>query len=193
MDCQPQQIEQILKTSDPVTLVCDLHLTKNQSVTKDLIISTSGITVSCDGGTLNNVFIRSPATNGVYSKISNITLRGCTIKGGIRISGHSVNGQGAVNVTDSQTNPDHTYYTQSVAPTSVMLDRIWFTPNGQIPLYLSPGVNGVTVQNSTLGGTSNSVAIYMDAESGKNVIRNNAISTKTKRELFAIDGSAKML
>jgi hypothetical protein len=45
--------------------------------------------------------------------------------------------------------------------------------------------------DSTINGRSDSAAIYLDAESGSNIIRNNTINiTNAPREIIAIDGSA---
>ena len=194
MDCTPQQIEQFQKSATHINLECNLLMQKLNTIIRDIIISKNNLVVDCRGGTINRLNIVSPLVNGAYQPVNGVTVRNCIVKSGIRISGHSINGEGAVNVSDSHTNPNHTAYSQSVAPNNILLDHISFTPNGSIPLYLSPGVHDVTVQNSTFSGTSGSVVIYMDAESGFNKILNNAIGTKTsRRELIAIDGSANNL
>lgn len=169
-------------------------LARGKDIKVSIVINQNNTKIDCKGGSLNWLFILSPLVQKEYVPVTNVVIRNCVIKSGIRISGHSTNGEGAVNVSDSRTNPNHTAYTQSVAPNNILLDHIFFTPNGSLPLYLSPGVYDVTVQNSTFGGSSNSVAIYMDAESGFNKILNNTIGTKTKfRELIAVDGSANNL
>jgi hypothetical protein len=62
---------------------------------------------------------------------------------------------------------------------------------GRIPLYLGPGTTRLTMYDSTIKGRSDSVALYLDAESGFNIIRNNTFDiTSASREIIAVDGSA---
>jgi hypothetical protein len=52
-------------------------------------------------------------------------------------------------------------------------------------------VTYLSLLNSTLAGHSNGAAIYLEAESGHNLIKNNRIDvTTSSRELLAVDGSA---
>lgn len=46
---------------------------------------------------------------------------------------------------------------------------------------------GIAIRNCRIFG---SIAIYLDAESGKNIIEGNDINIQTGREIIAIDGSA---
>jgi parallel beta-helix repeat protein len=62
---------------------------------------------------------------------------------------------------------------------------------GPTPLYVGPGVTGLILQSSILEGQTNTVAIYLDAESAHSQIIDNTFSITTRRrELIAIDGSA---
>ena len=78
---------------------------------------------------------------------------------------------------------------QKAAPSGITLSGLKIKADGKIPLILGPGVSDVTLQNSSISGTSQSVAIYLDAESANNVIANNIFDLKADRELIAVDGS----
>ena len=101
----------------------------------------------------------------------------------------AANGEGAA-LRDSSRRSGHTERAQAAAPTNIMLDTLTLLGQGRIPLYLAPGVTGVTLQNSHVGGRSNSVAVYLDAESANNTLQHNLIDSRSARELVAIDGSA---
>ncbi len=62
---------------------------------------------------------------------------------------------------------------------------------GSIPLYVGPGVTRLSLTHSTLSGRSDATALYLDAESADNRIENNVIAVGTRREVVAIDGSAR--
>ena len=85
---------------------------------------------------------------------------------------------------------NHTGRLQAAAPTSVRLEDVTITGTGSIPLYVGPGVTGLTLTGSRLDGRSVSTAIYLDAESGLNVLSDNIIAVRTGREIIAVDGSA---
>lgn len=95
-------------------------------------------------------------------------------------------------VTRSSYEAGHTERTQQNAPSQILIDRVEITGYQRIPIYLSPGVNHVTISNSKIIGKSNAVAIYMDAESGFNSLIDSTIKVQTGqgRELIALDGSA---
>jgi len=127
--------------------------------------------------------------NGNWLVPENIVIKNFKIKGSVRIVGLGVNGEAEL-VRKSSYNKNHTEYSQSVAPKNIVFDNITIEANKRIPFYIAPGCSNITLQNSILEGWSEATAIYMCCESARNVITNNVIRTKTKREAIAIDGSA---
>lgn len=86
--------------------------------------------------------------------------------------------------------PGLTEKAQAAAPTGITLSNIRVTGTGSIPIYIEPGVTRVTLEGSRIDGTSKSTAIYLDAESGNHLIKNNKFGSVNQREVIAIDGSA---
>lgn len=120
----------------------------------------------------------------------NITIKNFVIKGGsVRIIGLGINGEGEL-VRESSKNKNHTEYAQSVAPKNIVFDNLKIEANVRTPFYVAPGCTNITLQNSELTGQTDSVSIYLCCESANNMIKNNIIKTKTKREAIAVDGSA---
>ena len=121
---------------------------------------------------------------------SDITIRRCKINGSIRTIGLGRNGEAAA-VKESSIKPGHTARAQAAAPRNTKLYGLTITGHGRTPLYLGPGTTNLILVDSTINGRSDSAAIYLDAESGSNIIRNNTINiTGAPREIIAIDGSA---
>ncbi len=184
-----------------VEIDCSATLPPNTVVRKSLRFSgpaASGVTFDCQGGRIepatdssqpDSVLIQSQWRQGQWQRPQNITLRRCTIQGSLRIQGMAANGEGAA-LRDSSLRNGHTERAQAAAPANIMLDTLTLLGQGRIPLYLAPGVTGVTLQNSHVGGRSNSVAVYLDAESANNTLQHNLIDSRSARELVAIDGSA---
>ncbi len=194
------------RESSSIELRCDLTLDAADVITRQILISgemASGAVLDCKGGTLDGsrgtpnfgkptILIRSvPDRNGGWSVPKAVHIRNCVIKGAIRIQGLGTNGQ-AKAVKQSSLTPAHTVRAQASAPARVTLDRLTFRADGRIPLYLGPGVTGLTLGGSTFTGTSNGTAVYLDAESAGNTLSANTFAVKTKsREQIAIDGSAR--
>jgi hypothetical protein len=121
---------------------------------------------------------------------SDITIKHCKINGSIRTIGLGRNGE-ASGVKESSIRSGHTARAQAAAPRNVALYDLTITGHGRIPLYLAPGTTSTSLVNSTINGRSDSVAIYLDAESANNTIRHNNINISgASREIIAIDGSA---
>jgi hypothetical protein len=121
---------------------------------------------------------------------TNVTIKNCKINGSIRIAGLGFNGE-APGVKISSKEPGHTERAQAVAPNQINLYNLTITGKGRIPLYIAPGVTKVSLVDSTINGRSDSVALYLDAESGFNIVRNNTFDiTGASREIIAVDGSA---
>ncbi|WP_430911307.1 right-handed parallel beta-helix repeat-containing protein [Methylobacterium sp. sgz302541] len=194
---------------ESVRLACSLRLSEGEHVTKRILLegaSASGVAIDCNGARIGRsspppafgqfaIEIRSggprPGRDGepVWERPSDIAIRGCAIDGHIRIWGMGLNGQGEA-VKASSHRPGHTERAQAAAPTRIAITDSTLTALGGIPLYLGPGVTQVTLQGSRLRGRSSSVAVYLDAESARNVIDGNDIDVETGRETVAVDGSA---
>jgi parallel beta-helix repeat protein len=71
-----------------------------------------------------------------------------------------------------------------------LLEDLKIEADHRIPLYLGPGVTGVTVRNCTFAGWSASTTVYLDAESGGNRIEGCTFNVRSGREVMAVDGSA---
>jgi len=120
----------------------------------------------------------------------NVTIKRCKINGSIRTIGLGHNGE-ALGVKESSVTLGHTARAQAAAPKGTVLYALTITGHGRIPLYLGPGTTRLTMSDSTINGRSDSVALYLDAESGSNIIRNNIFAlTSSSREVIALDGSA---
>ena len=142
-------------------------------------------TIDCNGGTYNKGKVAE-----LQILADNITIKRCKINGSIRTIGLGRNGE-APGVKASSVKAGHTERAQAAAPKNTVLYAVTITGHGRIPLYLGPGTTRLTMYDSTIKGRSDSVALYLDAESGFNIIRNNTIDiTSASREIIALDGSA---
>lgn len=208
--CGDSKIAEILapatEASSNVVINCSVTLPKGQSISKRVLFrgaASSGVLFDCNGSTLNEAGVNSgkdmiqvlsqkTQKNGetAWSRPSDITIRNCTVLGSVRIYGMATNGEGA-DLRASSVAEGHTERARAAAPTRITLEKIKIQGSSRIPLYIAPGVTYTTLTNSNISGRSSSVAIYLDAESGYNLIKNNSIHTDTdKRELIAVDGSA---
>lgn len=192
---------------DTVALTCSVRLRPGDRVERRILLegaAASGVEVDCNGATLGRpapapkfnefaVEIRSrrpdPSVER-WERPVGVTLRDCTILGNVRVWGMGMNGQGEA-VRSSSHRLGHTERAQAAAPTEVRILGSRLTALGSIPLYLGPGVTGLTLSGSTLSGKSGSVALYLDAESADNVITDNVFAVETGREAVALDGSAR--
>ena len=143
------------------------------------------ITIDCEGGAYNKGKVTE-----LQILADNVTIKRCKINGSIRTIGLGNNGE-APGVKTSSVKAGHTERAQAVAPKGTVLYAVTITGQGRIPLYLGPGTTRLTMYDSTIKGRSDSVALYLDAESGINIIRNNTFDiTSASREIIAVDGSA---
>jgi len=141
--------------------------------------------IDCEGKAFNKGKITE-----LQITASNVTIRRCKINGSIRTIGLGHNGE-APGVKASSTRLGHTERAQAAAPKNTVLYDLTITGHGRIPLYLGPGTTRLTMYDSTIKGRSDSVALYLDAESGFNIIRNNTFDIAgASREIIAVDGSA---
>lgn len=208
--CSAAKINEILAgataEASAVNIDCSAKLPKGSTISKRLVFrgaEATGVQFDCNGSTLNEagvnagkdmiqVLSRKIQKNGetTWARPSDVTIKNCTVLGSVRIYGMNTNGEGA-DLRASSISEGHTARAQAAAPTRITLDRMKIQGSARIPLYISPGVTYVRLTNSNVGGSSSSVAIYLDAESAHNLIQNNSIHTDTaKRELIAVDGSA---
>ncbi|WP_242912275.1 right-handed parallel beta-helix repeat-containing protein [Brevundimonas pishanensis] len=206
--CSAEKHQQAMQVSDePFRLDCSLVLVEGQTIPRPILIEGPpgrGVGLNCQGGTVGRrdlsvsiarptIAIRSRKTaEGVWERPHSLAVRNCTVLGNIRIFGMGADG-GYDDLRQSSRLPGHTIRAQAAAPTQVWLDNLVLTGRGSIPLYIGTGVTAVSLTNSTLNGSSTATAIYLDAESRGNTIRDNRILTRTAREMIAIDGSAHNL
>jgi parallel beta-helix repeat protein len=154
----------------------------------------NGRVIDLQGGWLNEgklteMLIRSKETERGWEVPERITIRNGRIRGSIRIYGLGVNGE-AAKVRESSHHEGHTSRAQAAAPRAILLEDLQIEADHRIPLYLSPGVTGVTVKNCTFTGWSASTTVYLDAESGGNRIEGCTFDVRSGREVVAVDGSA---
>ena len=142
-------------------------------------------TIDCEGGAYNKGKVTE-----LQILADDITIKRCKINGSIRTIGLGHNGE-APGVKASSITLGHTARAQAAAPKNTVLYAVTITGHGRIPLYLGPGTTRLTMSDSTIKGRSDSVALYLDAESGSNIFRHNTFAlTSSSREVIALDGSA---
>jgi len=154
----------------------------------------NGRVIDLQGGWLNEgklteMVIRSKDMEKGWDVLERITIRNGSIRGSIRIYGLGVNGE-AAKVRESSHHEGHTARAQAAAPRAILLEDLKIEADHRIPLYLGPGVTGVTVRNCTFAGWSASTTVYLDAESGGNRIEGCTFNVRSGREVMAVDGSA---
>lgn len=190
--------------AEPYALRCQARLS-GRSVLRPVLIQgaeASGASIDCGGGAIGRpgqaVTTRTPTVaiwsrdlgGDAFSRPSQVSLANCTVHGAVRIWGMGA-GESMVSLHAASRRPDHTARAQAAAPMDIALSRVTFAGTGSIPLYVGPGVTGVTVSDSRFIGRSVSTAVYLDAESAGNVIRDSSFDLRTGREVIAVDGSAR--
>lgn len=202
-----------------VAIDCNLNLNSRDRVTKRLILegaSATGVTVNCNGATLDGgkgkpnfgdngrdmVEVKSEKNGETWKRPENITIKNCNIIGSVRVWGMGKNGEWE-DVKESSRSRDHVQRARNNAPRNIVFDNVTITGVGRNPVYFAPGVTHSKLINSEIRGNSDKVAIYLDAESAYNTIKNNYIHVVTKSDkwgklpgvtdrgwpLIAIDGS----
>lgn len=156
--------------------------------------AATGTVIDRQGGWFNEgkpteLLIRSKRTADGWERPENVVIRNCRIRGSIRIMGMGRNGE-EHQVRRSSVSLGHTDRAQAAAPTKILISNVEIEADYRIPLYVSPGVTNVTVEQSRITGWGCSTAVYLDCESGGNVIRGNTFAMRQSREVIAIDGSA---
>ena len=199
--CSEQALAELLEprsVSRPeVVLTCSPTLKPTDVIDKRVIIlgsAASGMVLDCQGARVRNEVLilsrETPAPEaGAWDRPERVTVRNCTVVGGMRVSGMAINGEAPALRASSRT-LGHTERVQNAAPRDILLEDLSIRTPGNIPLYVSPGVTRLTLRNSTITGKSRSVAIYLDAESAANIIAGNTIDADVGREAIAVDASA---
>ncbi|MEO1067191.1 MAG: right-handed parallel beta-helix repeat-containing protein, partial [Pseudomonadota bacterium] len=209
--CTPSERAAILKPAtsgkDTVHVKCSLTLKASDSISKGLLFlgpASSNTTLNCNGATIASPRIARPFNKPIihfkskvetidgqktWARPENVTVKNCKIIGSIRSTGMALNGEGT-DLRTSSRRPGHIGRAQAAAPHAIRLSNLDLVGIGTIPLYVGPGTTALTLENSRITGRSNSVGIYLDAESDKNVFRNNKIAVDAMREQMAVDGSA---
>jgi hypothetical protein len=210
--CTPDQVADVLSTSTAngtqVNLTCSLNLSPGDVIHKSIVIQTSGVSIQCNGATIDGEldsgpdkiivtssysFLRktdskgsalSPAelynpSNVTYSAPSNVSIDGCMLNGRLHI--YSGGTHSALFWQYASYSPNATAILQASAPSNIRVSNMDINAgsSGWTPFYIGPGVTYVTLENSNISGNSGSTAIYLDAESSNNVIRRNHIHTTT--------------
>jgi len=203
-ECSRNELQALMAAeSTPYVLTCRASLNGGR-ITRPVLIQgaeASGAGIDCGGGSIGRpgasvttrqptVAIWSRAEGNGFSRPTGVTLTNCTLHGAVRVWGMGAGGSMS-DLLDSSRTAGHTAAAQAAGPTGVMLDRISFLATGSIPLYVGPGVTGLTLRNSRFAGRSVSVAVYLDAESAGNVLNDNVFDIATAREQVAVDGSAR--
>lgn len=156
-------------------------------------INKSETVIDCKGKEFNsgeNTEIRINSSK--ENKVKNVTIKNCKIRGSIRTVGLGFNGE-SKGVNESSKTEGHTKRAQDAAPSNILLSNLKIEGVQRIPVYIGPGTTNVTIENTEFTGVSNAVVIYMDTESGYNVIKNNIFDVTPQynmREVIAVDGSA---
>lgn len=181
-----------------------ITLPKNSLVRGNLVFegnAASGTTLDCNGSTIEAtgktfderiaITVRSlQLPDKSWDAPHNVTIKNCIINGNIRLYGLNMNANGDA-MRESSGHADHTAFAQQAAPREVSLLHVKITALNGVPVYIGPGVTKTTFADSEIDGSGSAVALYMDAESAGNVIRDNTFSYQSdKREALSIDGSA---
>ena len=203
--CPREKIDEVLApataSSASAQLDCNLELSPQDVVTKRLILSgaaASNTTLDCRGARIRKpagseddlrVMVTSrPLKNDKWEPPENIVIRNCRIEGSVLVKGMAGNGQDRT-LTESSRREGHTERVQNNAPRNIVFEKNQFIGNKGVIIYFAPGVHDSAIVQSEIGGTSNSVAIYLDAESARNTIRDNHINTDTRRENKLLAGT----
>ncbi len=179
---------------------CSLTLTREDvlkgPITKRLIFegtNGSDLTVDCNGATIDggpktpnfdpnpdtawymveflSKYLEYSETGGLWQPPVNVTVRNCRIKGAVSIAGMA-----GRRFLDSSRHKGHAERARNNAPRNIVFDRVIIDGQGnRIPLYIYPGVSYFKMLDSEITGKTNSVNIYLDAESYRNTFRNNYI------------------
>jgi hypothetical protein len=206
--CSEETVQSVLESSagdDEIVVNCSLDLPSDAVVTKRLIVEGkegSGVTINCHGAVIGRVprlpqeapdmiLIRSTGTggpsSGTWSRPTDVTVKNCRVIGSVTIGAAMTK----TAVRQSSYQRGHPRRMRSVAPKRITLDGLTITGRGRPPLYIKVGVTYSRLVNSVLDGhAGDHPAIYLDAESSHNLLKNNTFRTATSREVIAVDASS---
>jgi len=199
-ECPDQIVNQLYSdTAGEIRLECSVDMKPDSVIRKQILLegeNTSNIRIDCAGSRLERglkIYSRKQTDetgNVSWSVPRNIQVSNCITGAITHVYGMGINGEGE-DLTDSSRREGHTARVQANAPSEIHFDQFTTETSGPIPFYFGPGVTHSSITNSHINGSSRSVAIYLDAESGHNLISGNLFTIQTdRRELVAIDGSA---
>jgi hypothetical protein len=193
---------------------CNVTLAAGDVIKTKLLFegaAASGVVFDCGGAFLDgnisggpdNIEIRSRKHEDGWERVEDVTIRGCNIRGSIRIWGMGKNGE-APDVRDSSRTEDHVQRSRDAAPRRILLEGLTVEGTGRTPLYLGPGTSYVTLQDSEITGEATSVGVYFCAETWRNTLARNYLHVTSrkeaalglytrKREEIALDGSSENL
>ena len=193
------------EATTPYRLTCRAVLTPGHSIRRPLLIEgaeASGAGLDCQGGPVGRPGVATTTRQPTiaiwsrrvsaqhWSRPTDIRIENCIIHGAVRVWGMGADGS-YDDLRASSRTADHTATTQGAGPSHIELDRVTIVGTGSIPLYVGSGVTRLILTNSVLTGRSDATAVYLDAESADNRIENNTIAVSTRREVLAVDGSAR--
>ena len=205
--CSPAKLAELLAPASAakpsVELPCRAALDDPKiEITKRVIFrgaAASGAALDCGGATLRPTAGNSPVALQVLSRQradlswerpEGVTVRNCRVLGHLTVMGMAPNGVSPGSL-DSSHQLGHTQRAQDAAPKGTRLQDLDIRAQGHIPLYIGPGATYTEVLRCRFSGDSDSVAIYLDAESAYSTLRGNDIRVhSSSRELLAVDGSA---
>ena len=203
---KPQQdmlLQEILQPATAqypsVYIYSSLTLPRNTKISKQLIFEgdqASDLIFDANGAEINPTYaepailIASKKDQNKWQVPHHISIKNALIKGALRIHGMAPNGEGEL-LRQSSHQAGHTERAQQAAPNHIELSNLQLIAGKHNMMYFAPGVHHVTLTNSTFVGKTAALALYLDAESGHNLIENNKFDVQTQaREVIAIDGSA---
>lgn len=206
--CNRETLDSLLKgnATDPFYLTCSLTFPKNVRLHRSIVLegsAASNVTLDCRGGLIDKsdardgegkiaVIVRSRETRvGEWDRPQNVTVQNCLIKGVIRVYGLNMSANGE-NMRKSSFRRGHIEFVRASSPMGTVFLNLSIIAPGGAPLYIGPGSTMTRLERSRLSGVTGGTAIYIDAESAGNIVRNNKFSISTRgRELIAIDGSTR--
>ena len=208
--CSAEELSDLTAAPDgadtPYRLTCRAE-TNGRPVLRRILIEggeASDAGIDCNGGSIGRRGVRTTTQtptiaiwsrrlegpSPAWSRPTDISISHCTIHGSIRIWGMGVGGR-IDDLRNSSRTAEHTAAAQAAGPSHIALTDLTFAATGSIPLYAGPGVTRVVVDGGRFEGRSDSTAIYLDAESAGNTIRDVTFDITTPREKIAVDGSAR--
>jgi hypothetical protein len=210
--CTREQIRDVLEPASSgdaqVMVYCSLTIPINyrKPITKRLIVlgsPGSGVTINCNGATIDGsavpelsqensrkdmILITSritgDAASPTWSRPTDVTVKNCKIIGSVR-AGRAITDD----LRDSSYAPGYTTRMRRIAPTRITFDNLTITARAHTPVFIGAGVTYTKLIRSELKGEAESVAVYLEAESSRNLIEGNYIHTVTPREVLAVDAS----